>query len=137
MVFTFTLLMSPMIGKAEPKICTESRVIYESRPAIETECNILRSTGSRLTKGINRRSLTFNESMNAEQRLGNIFGIIVQQNENKAKTYIHGYPDQRIFYEGGELERIYNIMLGKQFKVKPIRTKNQENPFSSEYSALQ
>ena len=131
LIFTFTLLISPIIVKAEPTICTESHVIYESRPAIKTECNILKSTGSRLTQGINRRSLNFAKSMNAKQRLGNIFGIIVEQNGNEPKTYIQGFTDQKIFYEGAELERIYKIMLGRQFKLEPIRTKSQENPFSS------
>ena len=121
-VFTFTLLIAPITGQAEPRICTESRLIYEAKPAIKTECNILKSTGSRLTQGINRRSLNFAKSMNAEQRLGNIFGIIVEQTKTN-QNYIQGFTDQKIFYEGAELERIYNIMLGRQFKLEPIRTK--------------
>ena len=138
-VFTFTLLISPIIVKAESTICTESHVIYESRPAIKTECDILKSTGSRLTQGINRKSLNFAKSMNAGQRLGNIFGIgiIVEENGNEPKTYIQGFTDQKIFYEGAELERIYKIMLGRQFKLEPIRTKSQENPFSSQLSTRQ
>ena len=68
-LLTLTLLTSPTFARAENTICTTTNVIYEDKQAIQTECNSLYSTESRLTKGINKKSLSFNESVDVVQKL--------------------------------------------------------------------
>ena len=130
-LLTLTLLTSPTFARAENRICTTTNVIYEDKQAIQTECNNLYSTESRLTKGINKRSLSFNESVDVVQKLGNFFDFMLKRQEKGTKNYIKGFPDQRISYEGAELERIYNIMLSKQYEVEPMRTTTDASPFDN------
>lgn len=130
-LLTLTLLTSPTFASAENTICTTTNVIYEDKQAIQTECNNLYSTESRLTKGINKRSLSFNESVDIVQRLGNFFDFMLKRQDKGAKNYVKGFADQRISYEGAELERIYKIMLGKQYEVEPMRTTTDASPFDN------
>ena len=129
-IFTFAMLISPIIASAEYTSCATTEVIYESKPAIKTECFELHSAESRLTEGINKRSSSFDESIGIENKIRNVFGLIITENEDGEKSYLQGFPDQRISYEGAELEKIYNIMLGRQNMLEPIRTYSQGNFFN-------
>ena len=129
-VWAVALLMCPIVSSAESRICTTSEVVYESKPAIKTECNDIQTTESRLAKAVNKRSTSFNESIKTKQRIGNMLGFTVENQKDQKKHYLRGFPDQRISYEGEQLERVYNIMMEKQYKVQPIRTQVGPNPFN-------
>ena len=56
---------------------------------------------------------------------------MLKRQEKGTKNYVKGFPDQRISYEGAELERIYNIMLSKQYEIEPMRTTTGASPFDN------
>ena len=126
---TIALSATPLPARSGTIVCETSRVFYNSKPSLKTECTEISSAESRLDSGIYARSLSYDQSIQIIPKLANIFGLSIKYNESTFDSY-PAFADQKISEEGAILESYYNQMFNSQFLLDPIRTHPVESPFN-------
>ena len=130
-IFTIALSITPPAARSGTIACETSEVFYESKPSLQTECKELYPAETRLTSGINSRSLPYARSIHIFPKLANILGLLIRDNASSGNTFYPGFADQKISEEGAILESFYNKMLDSQIVITPIRTRPADTPFES------